>query len=347
MVGMKGVTATYDVHGTHITVEAAGAELGGLADTVLKSCATPRPDKKTFLLRVGYGDPTPPASRPPLRVYWSGAAPNGLPMVFRCAPGQWEIELTGHARVRLDWPQQRAEVVVTRGAEWCLLDGCILPLVCVLLGHAGQHVVHAASLVRPSARGSRAILLSGIGGAGKTTTALALAGAGLHLMADDASFVLLADGQPGVARAEPGYAGAKPGVQVWGLPLPCKVHRNTMAMLPWLERLPRRLARTKDEFLIEAARVQPPAAPPVPPGLILFLDPRNPAEHRVQPMDKTSALARLVRENVRAYEETAEGVAGKAFAALAALVRSSATYRVSLSPSLDGLADRIAPLLEA
>jgi hypothetical protein len=330
---MKGVTATYDVHGTHITVEAAGTELGGLVDTVLKSCATDQPDEKTFLLCLRYGDPAPPADSASLRLFWSGILPSGLPMVFRCADGQREIELPGRARARLDWPRRRAEVVVTRGAEGCVLDGCILPLVCMILGHAGQHVIHAASLLGSSGRGRRALLLSGVSGAGKTTTALALAGAGLQLMADDASFVRLAGGG---SEAE-----------VWGLPLPCKVHRNTLAMLPWLERLPRWPARSDGEFLIEVARVQPPAAPPAPPALILFLDPRNAEEHRVQPMEKTAALARLLRENVRAYEQTAESVAGEAFAAMAALVRASATYRVSLCPSLDGLLDRIAPLLEA
>jgi hypothetical protein len=330
---MKGVTATYDVHGTHITVEAAGTEMGGMVDTVLKSCATDQPDEKTFLLCLRYGDPAPPADSASLRVFWSGILPGGLPMVFRCADGQREIELPGRARARLDWPRRLAEVVVARGEEGCVLDGCILPLVCTILGHAGQHVIHAASLLGSSGRGRRALLLSGVSGAGKTTTALALAGAGLQLMADDASFVRLAGG-----RTE---------AEVWGLPLPCKVHRNTLAMLPWLERLPRWPARSDGEFLIEVARVQPPAAPPAPPALILFLDARNAEEHRVQPMEKRAALARLLRENVRAYEQTAESVAGEAFAAMAALVRASATYRVSLCPSLDGLLDRIVPLLEA
>jgi len=331
---MKGVMATFDVHGTHITVEAPGTELGGLVDTVLKSCATDQPDEKTFLLGLRYGDPAPPADSASLRLIWSGLLPNGLPMVFRYADGQWEIELPGRARARLDWPRRRAEVVVARGAEGCVLDGCVLPLVCTILGHAGQHVIHAASLLGSSGRGRRALLLSGVSGAGKTTTALALAGAGLQLMADDASFVRLAGG-----RSE---------AEVWGLPLPCKVHRNTLAMLPWLERLPRRpAARSDGEFLIEVARVHPPSAPPAPPALILFLDPRNAEEHRVQPMEKTAALSRLLRENVRAYEPTAESVAGEAFAAMAALVRASATYRVSLCPSLDGLLDRIIPLLEA
>ena len=345
---MKGVTATYDVHGTHITVEAAGTELGGMVDTVLKSCATDQTDEKTFLLCLRYGDPAPPADSASLRVFWSGILPGGLPMVFRCADGQREIELPGRARARLDWPRRRAEIVVARGAEGCVLDGCVLPLVCTILGHAGQHVIHAASLVGSSGRGRRALLLSGVSGAGKTTTALALAGAGLQLMADDASFVRLAgDPEHGRGVALSASKGDRSKAEVWGLPLPCKVHRNTLAMLPWLERLPRWPARSDGEFLIEVARVQPPAAPPAPPALILFLDPRNPEEHRVQPMEKTAALARLLRENVRAYEQTAESVAGEAFAAMAALVRASATYRVSLCPSLDGLLDRIAPLLEA
>jgi hypothetical protein len=122
---------------------------------------------------------------------------------------------------------------------------------------------------------------------------------------------------------------------------------RTLDLLPWLQEYPRHPGRVRGEFSLDAALLAPPGKRrSAAPGAIIFLDARNDHEHHVEEVDKTTALTRLVRENVRAYDRTAEGPAGRAFVALATLVRQSRTWRVSLCPRLETLYDVIAPLVE-
>jgi hypothetical protein len=243
-----------------------------------------------------------------------------------------QTDLPGLARVIVNLPRREARVTVKRGAEWCLNRNVITPLLCAFLGEVGQHVIHAASLAVRDGRNSRAVLLAGHSGLGKTTTALALARSGLRLMADDASFI----GPSDLGR-----------LAVWGLPRPCKVHRRTFQLMPWLEKLPRRPAPTEDEYLIDVAALSGAnALHSARPGLIFFLDRRNARRHRVSPLDKTAALLRLTRENVRAIETGADGPAGRAFDAIGELVQQSDAYLLSVGPRLDGLFDHLAPIME-
>jgi hypothetical protein len=208
-----------------------------------------------------------------------------------------------------------------------------MPVLCEFLGRQGRHVIHAGSLVLKRGRRRRAVLLSGVSGAGKTTASLALTGAGMELMTDDSTFV-----GPGRNRSD---------LRVWGMPTRLKVLTRTLDLLPWLQELPRQPGRVRTEFSIDAALLAPPGPRrTAEPGAIVFLDARNDHAHRVEAIDKTTALTRLVRENVRAYDRTAEGPAGRAFVALANLVRVSRTWRVSLCPDLESLYDVIAPLVE-
>jgi hypothetical protein len=194
-------------------------------------------------------------------------------------------------------------------------------------------VVHAASL----SADDRAVLLAGPSGAGKTTTALALARSGMRLMADDASFV----GRDGLAASSKTLA-------VWGLPRPCRVHKKTLAMMPWLDGIPRRRALLDAEFLIDVTTLSPNYIPrKAKPGLILFLDRRNRQGHRLRPVDKVTALIRLARENLRVISPAAHGPAGRTFEMLAELVEQSDTFALSVGPRLDTLFDKIVPLLKS
>jgi len=50
--------------------------------------------------------------------------------------------------------------------------------------------------------------------------------------------------------------------------------------------------------------------------MILFLNPRNTEAHRIEPVDKLTAITRLTRENIRATDPRREAAAGRAFEAL-------------------------------
>ena len=266
-------------------------------------------------------------------VLWQGVLPAGEPLVSRAAPGRRILELTGYAIADIDTQAGRAVVTVMPGRTGPLMDGCILPALCESLGRAGHHVVHAATLIVKAGRRRRAVIISGPSGAGKTTTALALAARGLEYLTDNVSFVSAPRGRSGL--------------RVWGLPNRLKILSQTLSLLPWVERLPRHPGRTAGEYSLDCRAIAPEAARhTAAPGAVCFLDARNDHEHRVEPMDKVSALSRLVRENVRAYETEATGPAGRAFAAMAALVRQTPAYRLSLCPRLETLYDVIAPLME-
>ncbi len=135
------------------------------------------------------------------------------------------------------------------------------------------------------------------------------------------------------------------GGQIWGIRLRCKVHTQTIQMLPWLADLPR-VGGGGQEVLVNVQQVVAPTTGlTASPGVILFLNPHNPWQHQVHPLDKPRALARLVNENVRAYEKHRDGGAGRAFAALAELVRWSDTFEVSLCPNLQELGGLVQSLL--
>ncbi len=82
------------------------------------------------------------------------------------------------------------------------------------------------------------------------------------------------------------------------------------------------------------------------PGLVLLLEPRNAERHRARRIDAVDALERLADQNVRALDRRAGGPAGRAFGALAALLRAAPAWSLSVGPRLDGLRDAVEPLME-
>jgi hypothetical protein len=80
------------------------------------------------------------------------------------------------------------------------------------------------------------------------------------------------------------------------------------------------------------------------PHLVLLLEPRSHGRHVLERMDKTQAMMRLTRENVRAFEHHADGTPGNAFRALGQLVAQCDVYRLSVGEPLSGLAEPICGL---
>ncbi|HUT37595.1 MAG TPA: hypothetical protein VNE39_29210 [Planctomycetota bacterium] len=292
-----------------------------------------------FLLDVRHeAGPFPDVTPDGMEEHWRGTLPDGPPAVCFRGPSERETLLPGLARMRL--AERGADVHVAPGADWCLNLGCLLPALCEFLARRGHYVVHAGTLSWDAAGGRRALLLCGPSGFGKTTTALALAHAGMQLLTDDATFLVAQP--PGGTRVPP----VESALRVWGLPRPCKVHRRTVALMPWLRPHCDGQRPVGDEYLVElAALAGSGALAMAEPALVLFLEERNPLAHRLRPLDKVQAVARLANENVRAADLRGQGPAGDAFRALADMARRTPTCTLSVGPDLESLHESLLPLL--
>jgi hypothetical protein len=325
------VQAHFDVHGVSIAVEADGPALLKPVQAAIGAYEAPVGDG-AFRLRLRTVRELPAVDALP--EFWRGVLPGGSQVSFRCDQRRRQTEVIGRALAETDFSRGQAEFLVLPGQERCLLEACILPWLCDLLNDRGHYIVHAAAVVLDRNPTPTAVLIAGPSGSGKTTAGLCLAAQGFGLLADDMTFFTPA--------APPTDA------QVWGIRLDrCKVHAETIRLLPWLADLPAGRRGATGEAMVDvkptvAAATGVTAAP----GLILFLNPRNSSAHQVQAVDKVPALARLANENVRTYEKHREGNAGRAFAALAELVRTSRTFEVSLSPHLEELGELVKRLLE-
>ena len=327
------MACSYDVHGMCLNVEAEDETLRRAVEGLLGPFAAQGDCGRPCSLVLRYGVPPVEDVPPPgMRKFWDGRLPAGTHLRTYTCEGAREMHVPGRARLRVDLQAGRATVLVGPGEEACLGDGCLVGVLCEFLAQAGHYVFHAACLLDGEGAGRRAALVSGPSGAGKTTTALALAGQGMALVTDDASFLALPEG------AE------RP--LVWGLPRPAKVHRRTLALLPYLRAF-ERSDPVADEFAVQCSRLGPgdPLAE-FRPGLVLLLEARNPVRHTVRRMDAVEALARLADQNVRALDPRAAGPAGRAFGALAALLRTAPAWSLSVGPRLEGLRDVIEPLME-
>ncbi|MBM3860521.1 MAG: hypothetical protein FJ395_12840 [Verrucomicrobia bacterium] len=321
----------YDVHGVRLDVAAENSVLADSLEGVLHPFLLPSNNGGADRLLIRYGTPPGDDELQGMKLLWRGEFPVGVPMEWYAEGRTRSIRLPGNVWARLDLPRRVCDIVVQPGAEWCLRTGCVSQVLCELLGEADHHVLHSACLAAGRDGQRRAVLLAGVSGAGKTTTALALAHAGLPLLTDDAAFLVRRDGA----------------VRVWGLPRPCKVHRQTMAMMDWLKNIESRPTSDGQEFVMPLNRLS--TADPrweLAPGLVVLIEPRNDTAHRLQEMNKVDALTELTRQNVHAMGGHAVERAGQSFQTIGALITASRVLRLSVGPGLDTLCDLLLAQLE-
>lgn len=345
--GAAALTRTFNVHGLRLTVRVDTPSLAQRLQHIIGPFEVDDSAPGDFVLEIRHeADAFADVAPPDMQEYWRGALPGGIPIACHRNASARETLLPGRARMRL--AERVADVRVAPGAEGCLEMGCILPALCEFLARCAHYVIHAATLSLGDAGARRALLLCGPGGVGKTTTALALAHAGLQLLSDDATFLHTPHSSLPTPHSSLVTRRAPPALRVWGLPRPCKVHRRSVELMPWLESHCRGARAVADEYLVELAPLAGPAALGMAePAVVIFLEERNPHGHRLRPLDKVEAVARLADENVRAADLRGQGPAGDAFRALVQMARHAGTHLLSVGPELDALPEMLRPLLAA
>jgi gluconate kinase len=179
----------YELHGVRLEVAAADPAVGAAIDDRLRhfrAAADGEPDVR-YELRVVPDGGAHAVERPAGEGRPVYDPPAGEVSYF-AATDQLYVDFDDRVRVLASAADGRIAVSARLGGPddvWLLSRPLLtLPLV-ELLKRRGLYSVHAAG----AAAGGRAIVLPGGSGSGKSTLAVALAGAGLDLLADDMVFL--------------------------------------------------------------------------------------------------------------------------------------------------------------
>lgn len=242
--------------------------------------------------------------------FWQGE--EGRILVF---PGVISLMLSDKAR--------EATIIVAPGAEDRIVMTCgQLALQAALLA-ANQFLVHAAGLTLPD---GRVALIFGRSGAGKTTSTLALAAAGLGLCSDDAMACNVSGDRP----------------TAWGMPRSLKVHRRTAEMLPWVQPLLSGAWSAEDErpvtlaSLRTAVSVESIAAREI--AAIFLLERSGTVASRCEPVSKAEVLSLAAADNVRSTRRGVPAGEQQLFKRLGELIRALPTYRLAAGSNPTDLA---------
>ncbi len=319
------IARTFDVGGVAVAlVGRAEDDLKPLSAVLAGFPETAAPPRWRVLLL-----PRPPlsfaASRATAR---DGQLPEGTPIRAAWGPKGRQLLVDGRLGIRVNTARRLIVCRLGEGAE-LLYGSASMSLIDAILEAEGQHLVHAALLALPPALGDGALLLIGESGAGKSSTALALARGGWALAGDDAA-VLSAEGA---------------GVAAWGFPRALKVHPFTAGLLPWLQGLVPPDAA--DEVPVETGALaglvaQVEGLRRLPIRAIAFLEQRGEA-HRLVHLGASEAALRLTAGQLFAPEGRLTRAVAEQFQLMTRLA-ATARWRVacSLGPDLQGLPDWLA-----
>jgi hypothetical protein len=312
----------YDAHGLRLTIETQTPDLIAPIEPYVAPFSTEAFDVDDYSIVIGRGSVEEPPDG--AEIISEGDIAPGIPS-RRAVKGEhsWLL-VPGHVSIMSDRARKVTEI--------CIRDGCDR----LLQGLAGIEAIDGALGAALALPGDvpRALLIFAPSGAGKTTTALALALGGFGLITDDA--VVL---QPW------GYRGQQ-FAHVWGLPRPLKVHRRTADLLPAIVPLLGADWDSAGEQPLQTAaldRLAPTVPPfPIPVAAIATLGQRSASGHHIAPLDKAKALVQLAQDNLRRSPRGVLPDHVARFAALGALLATTPAFELRVGPNLALLPEKVA-----
>lgn len=223
---------------------------------------------------------------PPTSVIYEGALGAGLtrPGKILSGAGKEWLVVEGAGSAEVDVAEHRASIRIQPGADALAASTIALFAFDVILSSTAQELLHGAALILPDR--DESILLFAPSGAGKTTTALALALNGFGIITDDA---LVLDRR-------------RPACSVWGLPRPMKVHWRTYDLLPALKTVMEPGWNHDGEQVL--TRRQFSKAGPVATGAnvpvkaVFIVGERTTGDHIIETMSKADVALALATDNI-------------------------------------------------
>jgi hypothetical protein len=231
------------------------------------------------------------------------------------------IEAVGRCLVRFRWAEKRITAWLTRPSGWDVGRLLIHPVCYELFRHAGLFPMHAAG----AARDGDAVIFSGRGGTGKTTSAVALVRAGFELLGDDLLLLRLGRG----------------GLRVFSWPQRVRVTKKTARMVPELSHLRGTPGRLKKDFLLKEVYGRGHARS-ARPRLILFPELTRRHGHSALPLDPAAAACRLLPNSLYVVEPD---IAARHFDVLARLGAACKSYVLRCGTNIEDLPALVEKLL--
>jgi hypothetical protein len=320
----RSIRRAYDLNGVTLAVVASDGPHAGFFDPILTPLRCPSPVAGGWMMSMSPAAAIEPPSSG-FRIF-EGLLPEGLHALMVEQEQERNLVVPGHFAVRFRRPARTTEIRFVPGKEAGLGGTAAFWMLDDLLAANGRHLLHGALLVDPATE--RSIALFAPSGTGKTTTALALARAGLGLAGDDALVLHAGDNRCGL----------------WAIPRNIKVHRKTVALLPWLGPiLTDAWSNDEQPFTLDALSSLVTLATPRPRdvSLVIALMPPNEVDHSVAEIAKPEALATIARDNLRIAPGGVDADDAAAFAALARLIAMTPVIALSVGPEPGSLSREI------
>jgi len=310
----------YDLHGLTVRVVTDVAELADAIGRRLRPLATipsAEPDLRIELLDVPVAPP-PGDGRP---VY---DAPAGPVLYFEDAD-----ELFVDYQQRLQWrchPVSGMTSMSIPGRDpedhWLAAHPLLTLALMEVMKRRRRYSVHAACV----SRAGRGIVLAGTSGAGKSTTAVGLARAGMLLLSDDMVFL-----EPRVGGLDVlGFPDEVDFTDHTGVLFPELVGPSTTAKKPWR---PKRSVRPEAVGMTVAARCAPDA--------LVLVEVADLERSRLVPVDAADALIELVPNVLLTEVRSSQAHLD----ALGELAGSSRCFRLAAGRDISHLAELVGGLV--